>query len=578
VARARGTGAALATFVLALGLHCAARHSPPPANSATTPGCSEATPLRCEAGCFAGDGVACFIFGQATGGVADAPVRLPQDLPRGQRALEKGCQLGNLDACRELVSYETGVAAPGADCAGWEAICKRGNQRSCTFFAQCLDHSDHFRRDRPQALRLFEEGCARGERVACRELGFLALDGDGVPRDEARGFAFLDRACRLDDPLACAHEGLLFELGKGTSRDIGRAEALYRGACARGIRPIPCQGLRRLGEVPPRADVSSADATESLHSSDALGYELRLPANWQFVPAEGIPFSDAPTATEMIAARPRGPGPDLETMLFAVTDFVAIVPGQYPNVRQSSAEMEAQATRWLASHGLAKVAVSHRRFFQLDAVQIEAVTDQPGAKFLTLLLFRKDRRQFELRCLSTERPPDIPCAGALGSLEIHEAAAPPAEVGRVLHLRESGLGLSFDAPDDSWLAFGPRLGMGGRQRVWVYVNAGNQIDIGVLELGRQGEPGLASFIAAQMAQQFRGQGAHVTADQSTLDGQPCVHLLIEGPLTDGTPATQDLFLQVRGGFTYSLLVTSTASRNPDLIGRARRGLHITPLP
>jgi TPR repeat protein len=228
--------------------------------------------------------------------MADAPVRLPQDLPRDTRALNKGCQLGNLDACRVLVSYQTDRAAPGADCAGWEELCKRGNQRSCTFVAQCLDHVGSFRRDRKEALRLFDDGCAHNDGVACRELAYLTSRGEIVPQDYARGFALLDRACGLDDQLACANEGVRLERGLGTAPDLARAKALYRRACARGIRPIPCEALRRLGEVPPPSAVSSADATESVHTCAALSYDLRIPANWEFVSPDAVALSDAPSA------------------------------------------------------------------------------------------------------------------------------------------------------------------------------------------------------------------------------------------------------------------------------------------
>ena len=192
--------------------------------------------------------------------MADPPVRLPQDLPRGRKALDKGCKLGNLDACRVLISYDSDVTPPGTACAGWEALCKRGDPRSCSFFGACLNYGEHFRRDPAQARRLFEEGCAHGERVACRELAFVFLEGSGVPVDISKGFELIDRACRMDDPAACAREGRQFERGQGVPRDLERAKALYRGACARGIMPTPCEGLRRLGEVPPPTAVSSPDA------------------------------------------------------------------------------------------------------------------------------------------------------------------------------------------------------------------------------------------------------------------------------------------------------------------------------
>ena len=159
------------------------------------------------------------------------------------------------------VNYDT--MAPGAGCAGWEDLCKRGDRRSCTFFAQCLNHNEHFRRDKVEALRLFREGCDRGERVACRQLGFRFIEGDGVPKDLAKGFGLLDRALPMDDPYACGHVGLRLELGQGTPRDL---EQSAEGALPHGVRARdssdsgPRPGLRRLGEAPPSTTVSSASA------------------------------------------------------------------------------------------------------------------------------------------------------------------------------------------------------------------------------------------------------------------------------------------------------------------------------
>lgn len=552
---------------------CAAR----PPRSAAPPagtGCADSTPLPCERACFAGNAEACAIFGCAVGGVADAPVRLPQDLPRGERALKKGCQLGSLNACRELVSYQTDRAVPGSDCAGWEDLCKQGDQRSCTFFGQCLDHVDSFRRDRPQALRLFEEGCERGERVACRELAFLSLSGEMVPRDLARGFVLLDRACRMNDPLACAHEGRLLERGQGTPPDLTRAKELYRRSCARGIRPIPCESLRRLGEVPPRSAVTSPDATESVYTSAALDFELRVAANWQLVPPDTVPLSDAPTAVERVAVRPRAGGAPSDSLLLAVTDYVSIVPGRDQDRDPETLDaLEREATEWLSVHGLTREAVRRTKFLGFNAVRVEArVGDPANSLAVTLILFRKDRRRFELRCLTSERPSDVPCADAIGALEIHEPKGVVREEGRVLHLREAGLGLSFDAPDDGWLAFGPRLGFGGHQQVWIWVFRGQQIDVGALDLQREMPARMAEVIASGMADRYRAEGATVTIDQSILDGQPCSDVLV-----DGKQGAQDLLIQVRGRFAYSILVTSS-THDEDLLTRVRAGIHFASAP
>ena len=72
-----------------------------------------------------------------------------------------------------------------------------------------------------------------------------------IEPDPPRAFALMQRACGMDDPSACAHAGRYFERGVGTKPDLETARKLYRGACARGIKQLPCEALERLGETPP---------------------------------------------------------------------------------------------------------------------------------------------------------------------------------------------------------------------------------------------------------------------------------------------------------------------------------------
>ena len=163
-----------------------------------------------------------------------------------------------------------------------EALCKRGDRRSCSFFAQCLDGEDAFRHDRAEALRLFRDGCSAGERVACRELGFHVFEGDGVAKDLAGGFALLRAPARWTTSWPARTRGSGGRPGRVRRATCDRAKTLYRTACARGVRQIPCEALRRLGETPPSTVVSSPDATEAIHVSTRFRYEWRVPANWEW--------------------------------------------------------------------------------------------------------------------------------------------------------------------------------------------------------------------------------------------------------------------------------------------------------
>jgi hypothetical protein len=558
------------TAAVAVLAGCAARN-PQASRSDVTIGCSPTTPAPCEAACFAGDATGCAIFGEAVHGMADAPVRLPQDLPRGRRALDKGCAAGNLNACRTLVSYDYDDAAPGAGCPALEALCKRGDPRSCTFFGQCLDRIEHFRRDRAQALQIFQSGCDHGERTACRELAYRFMEGEGVSKDQGRAFALLDRACRMDDPLACGYEGLHLERGQGVPQDVARAKALYRKACARGIRPIPCEGLRRLGEVPPSTTVSSSDAAESRFASSRFDFAWRIPANWQFVPPSSIELGDAPAGAEVIVARPRG-GSRRESLMFAVNDCdVSEWPPRGRKKRILDA-LEENATGWLATHGIGKSASTRGDFWGFDSVRVEGVVDGPAKRFVTLTLFCKDRRQFQLRCISDVKPVNVPCSAAFGALEIHEPIRDASEFLRVLHLRGERFGLSFDAPDDSWLGLGPREAW--RHVDWIWLEGDRRIDLSVMVVDAAELPEAAfdQFLKG-MEDSYRGPEATVTRKHSELGGQQCTQFSID---RRGEPS-DDIFYQRRGPFIYTLTV-SAPKRDADLVARVRAGLRFDVTP
>jgi hypothetical protein len=80
------------------------------------------------------------------------------------------------------------------------------------------------------------------------------------------------------------------------------------------------------------------------------------------------------------------------------------------------------------------------------------------------------------------------------------------------------------------------------------------------------------LFAEGLAGQFRTEGASVTIGRSELGGEPCAHLAIDKPAE-----AQDMFIQDRGRFVYSVLVTAKV-RDPDLIARARAGLRFDTAP
>jgi TPR repeat protein len=573
----RGFERWLGALVAALSLGCAAGAGRPVATASGSPsadarGCSDRNPLPCEAACDGGDGAACAIFGLAVEGMADAPVRLPQDLPRGRRALAQGCKLGNLDACRELASYDYDVGPAARACDRWEEICAKGDRRSCAYFGGCLLHEPGYRRDPARALRLFEDGCEHGERVSCRKLGALTEAGELVGRDPAAARALHAKACDLDDQPACVALAQALEAGAGGPPDPPRAKSLYRVACARGIRPVPCEALRRLGEEPPSTVVATGGAAEQVHVSTAYGYEWRIPANWEFVAPASVGVRYPPGVAEVVSAKVRG-GDGRDHMTIVVTDVVEVIPGKAPDDNPVELDMLAVGvTRELKrTLGVEKVDVARFSMFGADAVRLDAAVGVQPKLYFTVSYFYRGRRRFEVRCVASSYQPGLPCRDAFGELVFHDVSEVLRESDRphLLHLRDARFGLSFDAPDDGWLAIGPRTGLQGRQSVWIWNKEGRQIDVAALDASANPAAPDQMGMAAVMAEAFRKEGATTVVGASRFAGKPCAHVEVSRPSGN----QQDLYVQRRGAIFYTVLVTAPR-RDPALLEKARAGVKV----
>jgi hypothetical protein len=147
----------------------------------------------------------------------------------------------------------------------------------------------------------------------------------------------------------------------------------------------------------------------------------------------------------------------------------------------------------------------------------------------------------------------------------------PNELPRVLHLREKRFGVSFDAPDDSWLGIGPRKALNSVN--WDWVNRDRRIELVVIAMGAA--PVTVSDLALDaLTDSYRNKGAAVTQMRSELSGRPCIHLVVD---QKGAPP-EDVFIQFRSDFAYSLTVRAP-TRDADLLAKARAGLRIdTPTP
>jgi hypothetical protein len=301
-------------------------------------------------------------------------------------------------------------------------------------------------------------------------------------------------------------------------------------------------------------------------------FRWRLPHNWEFASPEELAEFQVHPALDAVAARTKGNDEPL-ALIIVVKDVVSVIPGKEPTLDPEKIEnLEQYADMWMQAAGAQKEGRAPLKLLGVDAFRFDGSMDVDGTKIhVALLTFYKNRRRFELQCYAARHQPGIPCEGALGDFVIDEMVDKPGpgDRPRVLHLRDEKLGIQFNAPDDGWLAIGPRTAGDGAQVVWIWRKEDRQIDVQVMDLANRSDVVDEAWFVERMTEHFRKPGTTVTVMTSKLSGLPCSHL--EMRRTQGYQ--EDLFVQKRGRLLYGLLVNSPV---PDraLLDRARAGFRV----
>jgi hypothetical protein len=349
---------------------------------------------------------------------------------------------------------------------------------------------------------------------------------------------------------------------------VGVAGVVLSFGCAGGSaqqKPAESSGTSNT----PNASASGQRGGERAFRSEKYGYVWTIPEDWEPVSFEEIGITDIHPGLESVAARAKS---EDALLMIHVTDVVAVVPGKEPTLRPDSAE--SYANSWMERMGIKKTGTSRLRVLGTDAIRVDGVLGEPRGAWtrVSLVMFYRNRRRFELRCLGTRLEAGTPCDDAVQGLVIDDMpdSPEPSDKPHVLHLREPKYRLQFDAPDDSWLAIGPRVGGGGMQVVWIWQKEGRQVDVQVLDLAHLGDKIDEAMFVENMAAGERERGHVAVVKRSELSGRPCGHVQINRP--DGFQ--QDMFLQKRGTIVYGLLVTAR-KRDAQLIARAKAGFKIT---
>ena len=304
--------------------------------------------------------------------------------------------------------------------------------------------------------------------------------------------------------------------------------------------------------------------------SDRSGFTWRLAPDWEFVPVAEISGVPAATGVEMVGARLRGR--TLPAVVLIVTELVSVIPGKVRAPQPGDlAELEALARSVMNAAGARDLQT--RRVSILGTTGIRMGGLMATAKLhVDHTLAYQGNRKFDFLCYSTKSDGNWPCEEAFAALDVvdQSESRKAEDFPHPLHLRDSRFGVEYDAPDDTWLAIGPRKGLNGAQLVWIWNKAGRQIDVSVLDLAAlRGQAADESTLVARMAESKRREGVNVEVKKSELGGRTCSHLEMSKPAED----QQDFFIQKRGNIVYGVLVTSPV-RDARLLARARSGLRI----
>lgn len=270
-------------------------------------------------------------------------------------------------------------------------------------------------------------------------------------------------------------------------------------------------------------------------------------------------------AIDAVGARPKGsPHPVVRLMVW---DYKLDEPKSAWGTDTDYEDLEEIGLRGLGVQDFEHAETRRVEVFGHPGVEVLGTS---GTEALSIRMMRLGRRHFEVRCLGPLAQQDWACASAFKAFTISDPPKRPEPEGpRVLHLREPRLGVEFDAPDDSWLATGPRIGGGGAQYVWIWKNANRQIDIHVLDFrGLPAEPSEDRMLA-EYVDAFGKDGA-VVIGEARLGGEPCRHLRVKR--RDGWH--QDLFFLYRNKVHYSALITQF-KRDPKLVTKVTRSVRFT---
>ena len=219
-----------------------------------------------------------------------------EDLDTGMALLDKGCVLGDLEACHDWATELHRDATAQEDIARaqsvFETACESGWQASCLWLAGHYGASPrwsldpvtglaHRSADYEKSLAILDKACADSSRDAC-ETAANWLQFEEQP-EEARIAEYRHAACALDSADACWDMGQRRYRGVGLQSDRDLAFGYYDNACR--IESYYCEKVAALRNLPALRmacdrDDAQACADLALSLADIRSPEYDLPQSF----------------------------------------------------------------------------------------------------------------------------------------------------------------------------------------------------------------------------------------------------------------------------------------------------------
>ncbi len=169
---------------------------------------------------------------------------VPTDPAMAAHYFEKGCGLGNKEACAHLAVeyFRTNLAGAQVNIGRALSTLEQSDAathdgRICCIVAYALDTGRGLPLDKARARQFYEKGAAMGELAAWKTLARMQIAGEGGPPDHAAAALWLQKAADVQDGPSCLYLARLYHNGDGVAKDELKAEGLLKKACDLGVAP-----------------------------------------------------------------------------------------------------------------------------------------------------------------------------------------------------------------------------------------------------------------------------------------------------------------------------------------------------